>query len=48
VLGGYERDAGLAAELTGRAIDVAVALPLGMLAIAALVRRARAIVPSDR
>jgi uncharacterized membrane protein YbhN (UPF0104 family) len=48
VLGGYERDAGLAAELTGRAIDVAVALPLGMLAIAALVRRARAIVPPDR
>lgn len=48
ILGGYERDAGLAAELTGRAIDVAVALPLGTLAIAALVRRARAVRPGDR
>ena len=41
VLGGYERDAGLAAELAGRAVDVAVAVPLGVLAVGALVRRAR-------
>ena len=47
-LGGYERDAGLAAELAGRAVDVAVAVPLGLLSVAALVRRARAIAPGDR
>jgi hypothetical protein len=41
VLGGYERDAGLAAELAGRAVDVMVALPLGLLATGALIRRAR-------
>lgn len=39
VLGGYERDAGLAAELTGRAVDVAVAVPLGLASFAWLVRR---------
>ena len=39
ILGGYERDAGLAAELVGRAVDVAVAVPLGLLAAAWLVRR---------
>jgi uncharacterized membrane protein YbhN (UPF0104 family) len=39
VLGGYERDAGLAAELVGRAVDVAVAVPLGLLAAAWLIRR---------
>ena len=42
VLGGYERDAGLAAELTGRAVDVAVAVPLGLASFAWLVRRLRA------
>lgn len=42
MLGGYERDAGLAAELVGRAIDVAVAVPLGLLAAAWLVRRVAA------
>ncbi len=41
VLGGYERDAGLAAELVGRAVDVAIAVPLGLLAFGHLVRRAR-------
>ena len=41
VLGGYERDAGLAAELAGRAVDVVVAVPLGLAGFAALVRRAR-------
>jgi uncharacterized membrane protein YbhN (UPF0104 family) len=49
VIGGYERDAGLAAELAGRAVDVAVAVPLGMAGFAALVRRTRAaIAPADR
>jgi hypothetical protein len=49
VIGGYERDAGLAAELAGRAIDVAIAVPLGMAGFAALVRRTRAaIAPADR
>ena len=42
VLGGYERDAGLAAELTGRAVDVAVAVPLGLISFAWLVRRLHA------
>jgi hypothetical protein len=42
VLGGYERDAGLAAELTGRAVDVAVAVPLGLASFAWLVRRLHA------
>lgn len=42
ILGGYERDAGLAAELVGRAVDVLVAVPLGVLAFSVLVRRARA------
>lgn len=42
LIGGYERDAGLAAELAGRAVDVAVAIPLGMIAFAALLRRTRA------
>ena len=42
VLGGYERDAGLAAELTGRAVDVAVAVPLGLMSFAWLVRRLHA------
>jgi uncharacterized membrane protein YbhN (UPF0104 family) len=42
VLGGYERDAGLAAELTGRAVDVAVAVPLGLASFAVLVRRLHA------
>lgn len=42
VLGGYERDAGLAAEITGRAVDVAVAVPLGLASFAWLVRRLRA------
>lgn len=41
VLGGYERDAGLAAELVGRAVDMAIAVPLGLLAFGHLVRRAR-------
>jgi uncharacterized membrane protein YbhN (UPF0104 family) len=49
VIGGYERDAGLAAELAGRAVDVAIAVPLGMAGFAALVRRTRAaIAPADR
>jgi hypothetical protein len=42
VLGGYERDAGLAAELVGRSVDVLVAVPLGLAAIGALARRAAA------
>jgi hypothetical protein len=42
LIGGYERDAGLAAELAGRAVDVAVAIPLGMIAFAALLKRTRA------
>ncbi len=42
MLGGYERDAGMAAELTGRAVDVAVAIPLGLVGVGMLVRRARA------
>ena len=42
VLGGYERDAGLAAELVGRAVDIAVAVPLGLAGIAYLARRVRA------
>jgi hypothetical protein len=42
VLGGYERDAGLAAEITGRAVDVAVAVPLGLASFAWLVRRLHA------
>jgi len=41
MIGGYERDAGLAAELSGRAIDVLVAVPLGSLGFTVLVRRAR-------
>ena len=41
LIGGYERDAGLAAELTGRAVDVVVAIPLGMIAFAALIKRTR-------
>jgi hypothetical protein len=45
VLGGYERDAGLAAELVGRSVDVLVAVPLGLVAIGALVRRATAAAP---
>jgi uncharacterized membrane protein YbhN (UPF0104 family) len=49
VIGGYERDAGLAAELAGRAIDVVIAVPLGMAGFAALVHRTRAaIAPADR
>ncbi|MFO0963569.1 MAG: hypothetical protein U0625_11805 [Phycisphaerales bacterium] len=43
ILGGYERDAGLAAELMGRAFDVVVAIPLGLAGVGALVRRARAV-----
>ena len=39
LIGGYERDAGLAAELTGRAVDIALAIPLGMIAFAALIKR---------
>jgi uncharacterized membrane protein YbhN (UPF0104 family) len=42
VLGGYERDAGLAAELVGRSVDVLVAVPLGLAAIGVLARRAAA------
>lgn len=42
LLGGYERDAGLAAELTGRAIDVLVAVPLGLVAMGILLRRVAA------
>ena len=42
MLGVYERDAGLAAELTGRAVDVAVAIPMGLAAFAMLVRRLHA------
>ncbi|MEN9642305.1 MAG: hypothetical protein RIR77_1494 [Planctomycetota bacterium] len=41
LIGGYERDAGLAAELTGRAVDVVVAIPLGMIAFTALIKRTR-------
>ena len=52
VLGGYERDAGLAAELVGRSVDVLVAVPLGLVAMGALVRRAasaaRAEAPASR
>ena len=39
LIGGYERDAGLAAELTGRAVDIAMAIPFGMIAFAALIKR---------
>ena len=42
LVGGYERDAGLAAELSARAVDVACAVPLGLVGVAFLVRRARA------
>lgn len=42
VLGGFERDAGLAAELAGRAVDIAIAVPLGLVGIASLVTRTRA------
>jgi uncharacterized membrane protein YbhN (UPF0104 family) len=49
LIGGYERDAGLAAELAGRAVDVAVAIPLGMIAFAALLKRTRtALLRADR
>ncbi|MEI6474884.1 MAG: hypothetical protein WCO75_05775 [Planctomycetota bacterium] len=46
LIGGYERDAGLAAELAGRAVDIAIAIPLGMIAFAALIKRTRAALPS--
>lgn len=48
MLGGYERDAGLAAELVGRAVDVAVAIPLGLLAAAWLARRVAALARAPR
>lgn len=38
---GYERDAGLAAELMGRAVDIAVTIPLGLVGFSYLVRRAK-------
>lgn len=44
MLGGYERDAGLAAELVGRAVDVAIAVPFGLIGFSLLVRHARAAV----
>lgn len=40
---GYEPDAGLAAELLGRAVDVVVAVPLGVVGFSFLVHRARAV-----
>lgn len=43
MLGGYVQDAGLAAELVGRAVDIAIAVPLGLVGFAYLVRRARAV-----
>ncbi len=46
LIGGYERDAGLAAELAGRTVDVVVAIPLGMIAFGALIKRTRAALPS--
>lgn len=46
ILGGYERDAGLAAELTGRAVDVLVAVPVGLVAMGVLLRRVAATAPT--
>jgi hypothetical protein len=42
IITGYESTAGLAAELMGRAVDVAVSVPLGLAGFSYLVRRARA------
>jgi hypothetical protein len=49
LLGGYETDAGLAAQLTGRAVDAVMAVALGGPAIAWIASRSlRCAVPSAR